>query len=150
VPRPERVRDIAPHECPECDELANNLLPHPYGGVPDEIMEWHQHDLALLSAAALHYYLPSWLLYSLRHPQSDALESTIFHLTPSEIRIAEDRAYWQDRLAVFSGTQRSAIASFFREVERNDWWTGFDNEFERAAALWGAHNRDATAVAPDD
>ena len=52
---------IAPHPCPECDELAQELAEFSGGTVPDEVFAKHVWDLPLLSDDAKHYYLPAWL-----------------------------------------------------------------------------------------
>ena len=61
VPRPER-NNIAPHKCPECDELADDFPSFDALSIPDSIFEKHLWDLSLLSAEAKHYFLPTWLL----------------------------------------------------------------------------------------
>ena len=106
--------------------------------VPDKIVEFHHADLPLLSPQGLHYYLPTWLLYSLGHPDSGALESTVFHLTPSEARMLDDPEYWGHRFDAFTTLQREAIRAFFAEVRENGWWEAFDGEFERAEVLWSS------------
>lgn len=61
VPRPEKDA-IAPHKCPECDELASDFSRFSAIEMPDEVFRRHFGDIPLLSEEALHYYLPAWLI----------------------------------------------------------------------------------------
>jgi len=61
VPRPEKDK-IAPHKCPECEELASDFSRFAATEIPDEVFRRHFGDLPLLSEEAQHYYLPAWLI----------------------------------------------------------------------------------------
>jgi hypothetical protein len=59
VPKP---AVIAPHRCPECNELAGDLAAFSGESLPDTAFSKHVWDLPLLSDEAKRYYLPAWLL----------------------------------------------------------------------------------------
>jgi len=137
VPKPNGSRSIAPHECPECDEIEKQFSPYTFTNLPAKVIDYHKDSLSLFSSEALHHYLPAYLLRALQRPEGDVLEYTIFFLTPSHKRIAEDTAYFEERFSVFNTVQRAVISSFFGEVEKKKLWEGFEGEFERAEELWG-------------
>ena len=136
VPLPKTIRTIAPHECPECNDLAEALLGHPYHSLQKSVVDSFYEALPLLSPQALHHYLPAWLLRALENPSGDVMEFTIYHLSPSQKNIAKSKVYFEERFAVFDSAQRMAIASFFLDVEEFQLWTGYEGELERAKALW--------------
>jgi hypothetical protein len=136
VPVPGTIRDIAPHECLECDELATALLNRPYHELQANVVDHFYESLPLQSPQALHHYLPAWLLRALENPGADVMEFTIYHLSPSPKSMTESKEYFEDRFSVFDRKQREAIADFFLDVEEYQLWVGHEGELERAKALW--------------
>jgi hypothetical protein len=53
---------IAPHTCPECDELSEAFAEFSGETMPDAVFARHVWDLPLLSNEAKNYYLSAWLL----------------------------------------------------------------------------------------
>jgi len=79
APRPEKDQ-ITPHECQECNQIRCDFHQLEAFEVPDEIIERHPDILPLFSEIAWRYYLPTYLDYSLRHPDSDAAGMLIINL----------------------------------------------------------------------
>jgi len=132
APKPENLRDIAPHECWECDRISQNLMPHTFESIPRNVLEYHSDSLPLLGPAGLRYYLPAYLLYALDHPASDIMMFTVFHLTPKN----EAQGYFEERFGLFSEAQKQAVAAFLEDVMNYQYYTPHEQEFERAMELW--------------
>lgn len=136
VPVPGKIRDIAPHECLECEELAKALMNKPYHELPANLVDQFYESLPLLSPQALHHYLPAWLLRALENPGAEVMEFTIYHLSPSPKSITESKAYFEERFSVFDRKQREAIADFLLDVKDYQLWFGHEGELERAMVFW--------------
>lgn len=136
VAKPANARSVAPHECPECDELAEDLLPYSFRGIPGERLEAHFGDLALLGPEGLHYYLPAFLAYALENPDSYVLEFAVIHLTPRKGSLDARPEYFNNRFGRFDSAQRAAIAAFFAEVRHRQLYVAHEGELDRAAELW--------------
>lgn len=136
VPPSKTIREIAPHECPECDELGRALLGRHYYDLPPSVIDYFYEALPLLSPQALHHYLPAWLLRALDNPGGNVIEFTVYHLSPSMKQMAEAKGYFEERFAVFDSAQRKSIRDFLHDVEDYQLWVGHEGEIERAKALW--------------
>jgi len=136
VARPLNARSVAPHECPECNDLATDLLPYAFHEIPAEHLEAHFADLPLLGPVGLHYYLPAFLAYGLQYPGSNVLEFAVIHLTPSKGSLDASPEYFGDRFGLFDSAQKAAIAAFFAEVRDRQLYTAYEGELDRAAELW--------------
>lgn len=134
--KPSDIRLIAPHSCPECDELATDFLPYTYESLPPDIVDSHYDSLPLFSPQALLHYLPAYLLYSLKHPESRVAEFTIYSLSPTKSNINESSQYHQERLEVFSTEQRNAICNFLNEAASLEVFGSFEAELARAKEIW--------------
>jgi hypothetical protein len=142
VPKPSLARDIAPHACPECDALAASLLPFDFRSLPPAVLEANHDSLPLLGPAAFHHYLPAFLLYALRHPESPVLQFVVFHLSPSAKSRAKSPGYFEQRFAVLSPEQRQAIAAFFQDLRNYQLFVGSEDEIARAMQLWSMSGRE--------
>lgn len=71
---------IAPHRCPECDEISEDLAPFSGMSLPDGHFAKHVWDLPLLSDEAKHYYLPAWLLRVSSEDAWSACDALIYAL----------------------------------------------------------------------
>jgi hypothetical protein len=96
-------------------------------------IEWHADSLPEFTPAGLRHVLPFYLTYSLENPQSDVTEFVIFHLSPADT--TDD--YWQERVAVFSATQKHAICEYVRLMRTLLASDHYDEYLARAAAVWG-------------
>ena len=79
---------------------------------------------SFLSATGFQYFLPAFISYGLRNPDSPefVIESTIFHLTPGDDFI-------ESRFTHFDGPQRHAIRLFLEAMAPN-------YEVEAALQYW--------------
>jgi hypothetical protein len=136
VPKPPDGHSIAPHRCPECDELALHFLPYDQASLPKEVVQEHYDSLPLLSPEALRHYLPAYLIFALDHPGSDVTEFTIYQLTPLSSDDADTTEYHHARLNGFSLEQRLAIHAFFAEVTKQKFRLPMEEELARAAERW--------------
>jgi hypothetical protein len=136
VAKPVNARSLAPHECPECEELAADLLPYCFREVPGELVEAHFGDLPLLGPLGFHYYLPAFLAYALENPDSNVLEFAVIHLTPSKRSVNATPEYFSNRFGLFDSAQKAAIAAFFAEVRDHNLYVAHEGELDRAAELW--------------
>ena len=98
----------------------------------DEFIEWHADSLAEFTPEGLRHVLPYYMLYSVRHPRSEAAERLIFHLAPDET----DDDYWTTRLDVFSAEQKAAICALLTFLERELVGEHYDSHFARARVVW--------------
>lgn len=78
VSAPTSCRDIAPHLCDECDELARDLIGKRPSSLDGATLSYHCWDLPLLSASAKRYYLPAWIERSLDDLDSDYTQALLF------------------------------------------------------------------------
>lgn len=72
---------IAPHPCEECDGVRDYLAGRDPLRFDHEAITGCVWDLPLLSAEAKRYYLPAWLLDSIRDPRgADATDALVYAL----------------------------------------------------------------------
>ena len=136
VAKPTADQDIAPHECGECRKIVEDFKPYTFDRLPDRVVADHKGSLPLLGPAALHHYLPAYMLYALDHPESDVMMYTVFQLTPSKRSVEDTKTYFDQRFGVFSEAQRKAIGAFLKDVRDYQLYDSHEQEFERAAELW--------------
>ena len=133
APRPS-AKEITPHRCGECDEVASRLAPHEHNEVPDEDMYWLGDSLPLLSPKAFRYYLPSFVAFSLTHRESSLDALINYNLAPSPSLDEGDR----DRFEYFSPEEREVMVEFVgyrASLEGAD----FDRQYlDQAVRYWRA------------
>ena len=112
VPRP---AVIAPHACPECDDLAQALAPHAPSSLPDTVFARHVWDLPLLSDEAKQYYLPAWLLRASAPDGGSACDALVFALE-SDHRWSPEPPYTEDQWLVIDAVLAQAAAGSDRAV----------------------------------
>jgi len=71
---------IAPHDCEECVALRANLKNETWDSVPDKFVGENADVLPLLSEAGYAAYLPAWIQYALRQPNSDVANMLLVNL----------------------------------------------------------------------
>lgn len=79
APRPS-CDEITEHRCEECDGIREQLQYHENYNVPEVILEQCFDSLQLLSKKAWRYFLPSYLDYALKNPESDLASMLIINL----------------------------------------------------------------------
>lgn len=132
VPRPPREA-IAPHEyCDECDAVASYLDGRDAFTFDDDALLGCIWDLPLLSAEAKRYFLPAWLLASIRDPQgSDATDALVYALDGDH--------RWEPE-GGYSEAQRAVLVRYLESlIEPLDDGTGFFWPFlQRALERWAS------------
>ena len=89
-------------------EITNN-----WEAIPDEIISQHCY-LSHLDAKGFRYYIPAFMLSSLREPEfSDTLGSTIFALYPKKDDLWD---YKMMHYSLLDAQQRSAVAQFLSSL----------------------------------
>jgi hypothetical protein len=128
---------LAPHICPECDDLRTRLGPYNFSSVPDDVLDYLSDSLPILGAKGLLHYLPAYLLRATRVPPFRGLDFLLFHLAPSEHDLAERSEYWHERLSVFSEQQRAAVRAFLEWFATTSDAVEYLDELRRAREVWG-------------
>jgi hypothetical protein len=129
-------RDLAPHDCDECEDVRERLAPRSFEAVPDEDLDWLRDSLPLLGPKGLNYYLPAYLLRVLREPEWDGTEYVMYHLSPTRESLAKEPEYWRSRLGIFSLQQREAVLAFFSWLQLSTVGWQYDPEIAAAREIW--------------
>ena len=98
---------IALHECPRCRELRDDLRGKSSPVLVDSVLERNCGDLALLSPAAFHHFVPAYMLYSLIHPDSE-----VAFFTCQNLGVAGFDDHYLQRFRLFSSKQKDAVIAF--------------------------------------
>jgi hypothetical protein len=112
---------------------------HHWADVPEQLIEANDSVLHFLDAKGLRYYLPAYMVWSLRHFQTSESFShnhpiCSLHLSPS----GRLRQWELDRFEVFNDEQARAICKFLRFMARQDEDIVFADEARQALhAHWG-------------
>ncbi|MGZ4131558.1 MAG: DUF6714 family protein [Actinomycetota bacterium] len=98
---------------PRCFDDGDLVELYPYDdwrAVPDDVLERAYAALAFLSATGYRFFIPAYLRYVLRHPQSGAavVDSTIWSLIP-ELYERELVAFSRSKYELLDDAQRRAI-----------------------------------------
>jgi hypothetical protein len=99
----------------------------------DRFIEQHFSSLPAFTAEGLRHVLPKYLIYKLKHPESDATERLIFHLAPADT----SDEYWRERLTVFTAAQKQAICDYVRFMQSALAGEHYDEYLARALTVWG-------------
>jgi len=102
------------------------------GDVDNEIIDGHYDSLPGLSPKAFQYFLPHYLQYSIQHPDSRVAEFVVYHL---QARPRAD-AYWKERKALFSTSQRVAICKFLEYIRGAEAFSLILDVVDDAIAYW--------------
>jgi hypothetical protein len=126
APRP-GGNDIAPHDCYECHEIRKALAPHTFDTVPDEVLDQLGSAIPLLSGAALRYYLPAYLLRSMRDPLYGRLDAVMYYLAAADV---------DERYLEFSKPERGAVSEFIEWFSGTSAASNWSEELTRARVAW--------------
>ena len=85
--------------------------------VADEVIEWRADSLAFLSPKAFRYYLPAYIVYTLKNPNSERpvlpfLVYSLMNTFISEITPSERRVTYERRVEILSLSQKLAVLKF--------------------------------------
>lgn len=131
VERPEKDQ-ITRHECGECDEIREDLARFSRETIPQKRLEYHASALSLLTAKALQYFLPAYLIHSLNNLESGVTEYAVYDLSPSDW----GTPFWVERFGVFNSSQKAAICQYLRFIENRRECRFLEESIQRAQIIW--------------
>ena len=99
--------------------------------LPEATVEGEYAALFFLGPAGFRHFLPAYMAWVLRHPESGAavVGSTIFALTPAR---GDLRAFSLSKFSLFDAAQRAAVLAFLEALSPYD-------DVAAALAYWRAH-----------
>ncbi|NJL88244.1 MAG: hypothetical protein HC886_23475 [Leptolyngbyaceae cyanobacterium SM1_1_3] len=105
-----------------------------------KVLKKNRFSLSLFTPEAFHYYLPTFILASVLHPDEvDTLPDSVFYsLTPPEEEGAEMDKF-RRRTENFNATQRESIREYI-ELYTTIETSYSDSKKERAINFWTQHN----------
>jgi len=134
--------EITAHECGECDEVREDFARYSRETIPQERLEYHASALPLLTAKAVHYFLPAYMAYSATHLESGVTEYTLYHLAPSDW----SAPFWVERFCVFNNKQRTTICQYLRFLENRRECRFLEESIQLAQVIWcqlpSSHHRE--------
>jgi hypothetical protein len=113
---PSSKESLTTHRCRECDGVRDDFGGVRWWSAGQDVIEKNVDTVPLLSAEAFHYYLPAYLLRSLKTFDRDSpvLEYTIYSLSPT--KTSADDPWYREKLNLFTPEQVSAVADFLECV----------------------------------
>lgn len=121
-------REITIHRCYECDKVRDDFAQYSVDEVPDNLMNWHQDSIPLLTPKAFRYYLPRYVKYTCDYIDSNAVDNLLFNLSPDD----PNNEFWSGRCDEFSHSERKAIVDYLEY--RKSWQ---DAEFDMENIITG-------------
>jgi len=131
VPYPKGV--IAPHECDECQDVRKTFAELDWKTIDQQILENNYDKLPLFSPEAFHFFLPAYLIYSLKHFEdkyNEVPEFTIYTLTPDK-SLKENPTCWQEKFENFTLEQFNLIYDFLDLAKENKEFESFITNIKR-------------------
>jgi Family of unknown function (DUF6714) len=109
VPRPTNEELLHPR-CADDNDIVGLYPFQDWRTVPDDVIEREYAALSFLSAAGYRFFIPAFLLFTLRHPDSGAavVDSTIWSLFP-EMHDGDLMAFTRSKFASLTPAERRAI-----------------------------------------
>jgi len=137
APRPPDDELLHPNSRDDGDIAALYGIPH-WREVPDEVVVREYAALAFLGPAGFRHFLPAYLAYALRNPETDAytVESTIFALTPIE-GDARLREFMVSKYGLLDAAQRAAVVAFLEAMAESQ-GEPLHEVIGKALAYWDA------------
>ena len=131
APRPTNRELLHPQCADDNDIVALYAYPH-WHDVPDDLVEREYAALSFLSAAAFRHFLPAYLRWVLRRPESGAavVSSTVWSLDPTMYEAPLD-AFAASKFDELDEAQTRAIVKFLEAMPP-------DEDVDRALAYWNA------------
>jgi hypothetical protein len=113
APRPPD-EELAHPDSPDFDEVAGLATFAHWRDLPDDVVEGEWEALSFLSPGGFRHYLPAYMSWVLRHPDSGAavVDATIFALTPP--LTGPLASYMRSKYSLFDDPQRAAVGTFLR------------------------------------
>jgi hypothetical protein len=119
VPRP-GDEELLHEDCADDNDIKSLYgIPH-WRDVSDEVVEYEYAALFFLSPAGLRHFLPAYMSYSLRHPDSGhaVVGSTVFALTPMPNE--PTRSFSLSKFTLFDDAQRAAVVAFLEAMSGHE------------------------------
>jgi hypothetical protein len=129
---PPDEQNIVEHDCPECRAVRRVFRNEDWRKLSTRKIEWAYDKLPLFTPSAFQYFLPVFLLYSLRDPLSDVCQYTVYALAQQK----KDDAWWQQKIENFTPEQKSICHLFLRWIYPNPEFSYDSRTIERALERW--------------
>ena len=105
--------------CPECEDISQTFGGKSALSVEDGVLAEHT-ALPLFTPEAFHYFIPAYMLYSLRHPDSD-----VAFFIRQGLGEAGIDTFYLERFRLFTVQQKQAVIAFLeflrsQEIEGDD------------------------------
>lgn len=104
--------NITNHNCPECRAVRRVFRNQSWRAIEPKKVYWAFGQLSLFTPEAFHYFLPAFMIYSLREPNSDVCQFVVFALTLHRKQVRSE--WWQKRIDKFTEEQKLACNLFLR------------------------------------
>ena len=130
--------DIVEHECEECCGVRKDFTSIKWLKANDELLENNYDKIPLFSPTAFNYFLPAYLLYTIRNFDDDFSEVcdfTLYALTPGKTWKDENgqiSSYWIEKFRPFTVEQMNIIYRFLELAEQNPIYANQLSSIKRA------------------
>jgi hypothetical protein len=114
------------------EDLEACLQGRPWPQVSLDSFEENAPNIIALTIEAFVYYLPAFMLASLRHPDGDSATYTMYALCP----LSSYDTFYTNTCELFSPEQAKVIQAFLELLNADDSFVLFEEEIEPAIALW--------------
>ncbi len=125
-------KEIAPHKCAECDDIADRLDSFKASEVPDSLCEWIARSMPLLSPIASLYFLPRLIEFGANNPGSQLNDDLLSFMSDTR-----DGNYGScDGELMYSHSQREILIEYFellRGLKRPDL---DESDIDKAVSFW--------------
>lgn len=129
---PPSPKNIIEHECQECRDVEQTFRNQNWRNIELKKVEWAYDKLPLFTPEAFQYFLPAFMIYSLRKPESDVCEFLVYALASKKVSVE----WWQERLDKFTEAQKSVCSLFLRWLLPNREYTYDAKDIKRALETW--------------
>lgn len=106
-PGDDRIAKCSRPECDECAGIRWGLKGRTPSFMSPYILEYHHASLPLLFPEAFHYFVPMYMRYAVKHPDSDVAAYTRYNLGESNYD-----EHNLKRFCLFNAQQREAVIAF--------------------------------------
>lgn len=133
---PPALKEITRHRCSECNAVRRSFYNVEWWNADDALIDQSFGIISLFTAKSYHYYLPAFLLFSLKNfkPYNEVLQFVIYNLSLSE-RI-DDMDFMMQRKAFFSKEQAQILTGFLQLVLADENLKIYHSDAEKALAFW--------------
>ena len=130
--QPPASDNIIEHECQECREVERTFRNQNWRNIEPKKIEWAYDKLPLFTPEAFLYFLPAFMIYSLREPESQVCEFLIYGLT----RKKPTNEWWQERFSKLTEAQKSACSYILRWLLPNPEHIYIADDIRKSLEMW--------------